>query len=104
MDMPQFHPALPLDALPENTTHAVEIGGTSVVLCRHLGEVHAIADRCSHADEPLACGRMRNGWIACPAHGARFDLATGEALSPPASAPIRTYPVRVVDGVIEVAI
>jgi nitrite reductase/ring-hydroxylating ferredoxin subunit len=47
---------------------------------------------------------MRLGWIACPAHGARFDLATGEALGPPANAPIRTFAVRVSDGMIEVEV
>jgi nitrite reductase/ring-hydroxylating ferredoxin subunit len=34
-------------------------------------------------------------------HGARFDLATGAAMNPPATSPIATYPVRVVDGWVE---
>ena len=65
--------------------------------------LYAIENRCSHADMPLACGRMRNGWIMCPTHGARFDLATGEALGLPASAPVATFAVRVVNGTIEIA-
>lgn len=97
--------ALPaLVDLPDNSTHAVTIAGQQILLCRSNGEVFAIENRCSHADEPLACGRIRLGWIACPAHGARFDLETGEALGPPASAPIRTFPTRVINGQIEVAV
>lgn len=98
-----FHPAIPLSDLPDNSTKLVSVGATQIVLCHSDGEVFALENRCSHADEPIACGRMRLGWIACPAHGARFDLATGEALGPPATAPIRTFAVRIVDGMIEVA-
>ena len=35
--------------------------------------------------------------IECWLHGAEFDLRTGEALTPPAVAPIKTYSVSV-DG------
>jgi 3-phenylpropionate/trans-cinnamate dioxygenase ferredoxin subunit len=45
---------------------------------------------------------MRNCAISCPVHGARFSLETGEALDLPATKPIPTYDVRVVDGWIEV--
>ena len=103
MTTPEFQPCLPLAELGESETAAVTVGTSKIVLCRYGGEVFAIEDKCSHADEPLACGRIRNGWIACPAHGARFDLETGEVLGPPATAPIRTYPVRVVGETIEVA-
>ena len=104
MTAPAFQPCLPLSELGDKATTAVIVGGQRIVLCQSDGQLFAIEDRCSHADEPLACGRIRNGWIACPAHGGRFDLATGEAVGPPASEPIRTYPVRVVGGMIEVAV
>lgn len=104
MDDARFTPLLPLDDVPEGGTRAVEAQGRAILLCRFGGKIHAIDNLCSHAQEPLACGRMRLGWIACPAHGARFDLETGEALTGPASEPIAVYPVRVVDGMIEVAL
>lgn len=104
MTVPAFQTCLPLPELDDKATTAVIVGGQRIVLCQSDGQLFAIEDRCSHADEPLACGRIRNGWIACPAHGGRFDLATGEAIGPPASEPIRTYPVRVVGGMIEVAV
>lgn len=104
MPEPQFIALLALADLPDNSTYAATITGQKILLCHSNGNVFAIENRCSHADEPLACGPMRLGWIACPAHGARFDLETGEALGPPASAPIRTFPTRIVDGHIEVAV
>jgi nitrite reductase/ring-hydroxylating ferredoxin subunit len=104
MITPEFQFCLSLADLGEKAAMAVTIGGRPIVICQFEGELFAIENKCSHADEPLACGRIRNGWIACPAHGARFDLATGEVLGPPATEPIKTYPVRLVGASIEVAI
>jgi 3-phenylpropionate/trans-cinnamate dioxygenase ferredoxin subunit len=81
----------------------VDVGGRCVLLCHSNGRVYAIAPNCSHADKPLERGRLSGTWIGCPEHGARFDLASGKALNPPAVRPIATYEVRVVDGWIEVA-
>lgn len=104
MTAPAFQPCLPQSELGDRATTAVIVGGQRIVLCQFDGALFAIEDKCSHADEPLACGRIRNGWIACPAHGGRFDLATGEAIGPPATEPIQTYRVRVVAGMVEVAV
>jgi 3-phenylpropionate/trans-cinnamate dioxygenase ferredoxin subunit len=92
------------DAVPTGTALTIELDGRSILVCNSQGHFFAIENKCSHADEPLACGRIRNGWIACPAHGARFDLATGGAMNPPAKDPIRTFALRVVDGMIEIAV
>lgn len=90
--------------VPAGAKKLVEVGGIEVLLCHTLDRVFAIENRCSHAEEKLDCGRVRAGWIACPVHGARFDLATGEALNPPASQPIQTYPVRISGDMIEIAL
>ena len=91
-------------SLADNAALAVTIGGRDLLVCRSGGEFFAVSNLCTHADEPLACGRIRNGWIACPAHGARFDLATGEVVGPPASRALPTFAVRVTRGVVEVAV
>lgn len=75
--------------------------GKQLLICHSIGQFFVIENRCSHAQEPLDCGRIRAGWVACPVHGARFDLATGAAKNPPAKDPIVTYPARVVDGWVE---
>jgi 3-phenylpropionate/trans-cinnamate dioxygenase ferredoxin component len=99
-----YHPVLALAEMPETGNRVVTVDGLEVLLCRFEGQVYALENRCSHADEPLACGRVRLGWIACPAHGARFDLETGEALGPPATQPVRSFPVRIEGDMIEVAL
>ena len=100
----EYKPLLPLADLADGAMQLVETGGEPVLLCHDEGQIYAIENRCSHLEEPLACGKIKWGWIACPAHGARFDLATGEPLNLPATTPIRTWPVRVADGMIEVAL
>ncbi|HEY6640967.1 non-heme iron oxygenase ferredoxin subunit [Povalibacter sp.] len=90
--------------LPATTRKAVEVAGKSVLICNTGERLYAISSICSHAEEKLDCGRMGRTWIACPLHGARFELATGRAMNPPATKPIATYEVRVVEGWIEVAV
>lgn len=90
--------------VPEGRALEVDVHGQPILLTQCEGHVFALSAICSHAQESLACGRVRNGWIACPVHGARFDLETGEALSLPATEPITTYTVRIKDDSVEVAV
>ena len=66
------------------------------------GELLAIEDRCSHDDGPLCLGNWDadDCTVVCPRHGASFDLESGRALSLPAYLPVRTFPVRVEDGIV----
>lgn len=103
MDEKSFIAALPLADLPPGSKTVADVDGHAVLVCNDGGTIRAVANLCSHAEQALDCGRMMHGWIACPAHGARFDLATGDALNPPAINPIRVYATRIVHGMIEVA-
>lgn len=85
------------------TAKEVQVNGRSILICHSNGRFFAVENICSHAEEPLACGRLKRGWLSCPAHGARFDLETGEPLNPPATEPIATFAIRVSGDVIEVA-
>lgn len=99
-----FHPAAHVDEVPAGTKKLVEVAGNQVLLCHTAGKVFAVRNLCSHAHETLDCGRMRGGWIACPVHGARFDLETGAPMNPPASTPIDVFEVRISGDTIEVAV
>ena len=99
-----FTRVMNLSELPPGTKKAVDVNGVSVLVCNTNDRLFAVSNICSHAHEKLECGRMSRGWIGCPVHGARFDLATGRAMNPPAKEPIATYEVRVVDDWIEVAV
>ena len=99
-----FVAAAKLDEVPAGTKKLVVLNGTEVLLCNSKDRVFAVRNQCSHAMEKLDCGRMKSGWIACPVHGARFDLETGRAMNPPATMPIDTFEVRIEGDTIEVAV
>lgn len=75
----------------------IEKNGESICVARVGDEVFAIGDTCSHSDASLAEGDIIDFKIECWLHGAEFDLRTGEALTPPAVAPVKSYLVTV-DG------
>jgi len=91
-----------LDEVPAGGKKVVSANGNDILLCNTNDRIFAVRNLCSHAYETLDCGRLRNGWIACPVHGARFDLETGSPMNPPASMPIDTFEVRIVGDSIEV--
>jgi len=75
----------------------VEKNGKTICVARVGDEVFAVDDTCSHSDASLSEGDVTDFKIECWMHGAEFDLRTGEALTPPAVAPLHTYGVHV-DG------
>jgi 3-phenylpropionate/trans-cinnamate dioxygenase ferredoxin subunit len=75
----------------------VEKDGKTICVARVGDEVFAVDDTCSHSDASLSEGDVTDFKIECWLHGAEFDLRTGEALTPPAVAPLHTYGVHV-DG------
>ena len=82
----------------------VEFDEFSLVVFNIAGKFFAIGDVCSHDDGPIAEGDLESFEIACPRHGAHFDVRDGKALSLPAVVDIPAYPVRVANGQIEVGI
>jgi nitrite reductase/ring-hydroxylating ferredoxin subunit len=93
-----------LEAIGAGELLGVKVEGKAVCLARVDDEVYAFADNCSHRDFPLSSGELEpeNCAITCDWHGARFDIRTGEALSLPATRPIRVYPCRIEDGAVYV--
>ncbi len=81
---------------------AVVVDGDPICLVRTGDGVYAVHDECTHAEVPLSEGEVDECTIECWMHGSRFDLRTGEALNLPATEPVRTYPVRVVAGQVQV--
>lgn len=91
--------------IPAGACRPFSVDGSRVVIAHLSDGFHAVENRCSHANSVLDTSRIHHGrQIACPVHGARFDLRTGAAKSPPAFTALAVYPVRIVDGRIEVAL
>lgn len=87
-----------LRELPDGRGVRVDVGGHRVALFRIGGDVHAVADRCSHAEASLSEGELVDHAVECPRHGAEFDLVTGDALSLPATKPVAVYRAEVSGG------
>jgi 3-phenylpropionate/trans-cinnamate dioxygenase ferredoxin subunit len=100
-----YVPALLLAELAPGAMRCVTLGEESVLLVHTRdGAVHAVHNICSHAYAKLDEGRLRGTRVICPLHGASFDIRTGAVLGAPANAPLKSYPVRVADGRIEVQV
>ena len=90
------------DSVAERGISCHLVGETAVVICRFRDEYFALENKCSHALSTFDEGRLRGYRLHCPLHGASFDVRDGSAQSLPAKMPIRTFPLRIVDGIIEV--
>jgi 3-phenylpropionate/trans-cinnamate dioxygenase ferredoxin subunit len=89
-----------LDELPDGRGIRVEVGDERVAVFRIGDTVHAIGDRCSHAEASLADGEVFDGAVECPRHGSPFDLTTGAPQALPATTPVPVYRTVVRDGVV----
>ncbi|MCG3205917.1 MAG: Biphenyl 2,3-dioxygenase, ferredoxin component [Elusimicrobia bacterium] len=74
---------------------AVQVGDKKICVARAGDTFYAFEDRCSHAQVLLSRGDLEQEEVVCPLHGARFSIATGQALTPPAVRPIQTYEVKI---------
>lgn len=81
--------------VPPGRVKFFEVGDEDVALCNLDGEIHAIANVCTHDGGPLAEGYLLGDEIECPRHGARFNVRTGEVKTLPAIIPIPTYRVKI---------
>ncbi len=83
---------------------AVRAGSEEALLVRDGGKIHALAALCSHQEMGLQGGHVESGAWVCPHHGAKLDLATGDALSMPAIEAIDVFDVRIEDGKVFLAV
>ncbi len=80
-----------LDEVPEGGALRVMVGDLPVCVVRDGGQVHALLDRCSHADVALSEGEVADGEIECWLHGSTFDLNSGVPAGPPAIRPVPVF-------------
>ncbi len=85
-------------AVSESVALPVEVDGVHLAVVRCGEGLYAVEDRCTHDGESLGEAQVEDCQIICPRHGAQFCVRTGEALTPPAYEPLRTFRVREQDG------
>jgi 3-phenylpropionate/trans-cinnamate dioxygenase ferredoxin subunit len=86
------------ESVHETAPLSVEVDGVPIVVVRCGPKIYAVEDRCTHDGEALGEAEVESCHIICPRHGAHFCLRTGEALTPPAYEPLRTFNVREEEG------
>jgi nitrite reductase/ring-hydroxylating ferredoxin subunit len=102
--MAQFATGVKLGELPLGSMRACMVGGREILICHTREGVFAVDNICTHAHARLCEGRLRATRLVCPLHGASFDIRDGRVLGPPAELPLPTYPVQLIDGVVEVTL
>lgn len=100
------HELFPLADLAPGTARRVEVDGRPVAVIRIDDDVYAIGDTCSHAEVSLSEGWVdaEDCTIECVAHGATFDVTTGEPITLPATRPVPVYEAAVVEGTVTVTV
>jgi nitrite reductase/ring-hydroxylating ferredoxin subunit len=98
-----WHSLISESEFPEEGKLATKVNGWYVLVARTDDGLFAVNDRCTHQAAILSSGRIRRGAIMCALHGARFDIETGRCIGG-AYKDLRVFPLRVENGMIEVAV
>ena len=92
-----------LDQVPLGKGSLFNAGGKNVALFNVDGTIYAIADACLHSGASLGLGRLDGTTVTCPWHGMKFDVTNG-CFAGTSQNGVASYPVKVVNGKIMVAI
>lgn len=102
--MGEFTKVAEVEGFPDPGKQTLEVDERLVVLVCVDGQFHCIDDVCTHDGGPLGDGELHGCEIACPRHGARFDVRTGAALTMPATEATMAHEVKVEEGSVWVRI
>ncbi len=82
----------------------VEVDGKAIALFKLEEGYHAVDDTCPHRGGPLSEGSLEGEAVTCPWHGSKFNVKSGDVLTPPARAGVSSYRVRVSGSDVEVEV
>ena len=101
-------PALPRDFIRVATVTEIPVGGMRIVLdglavvANVQGRLHAFGNICPHAGGPIGEGFLEECVVECPWHAGQWDITTGQALTPLATADIPVFEVRITGEAVEI--
>lgn len=91
------------DAIPNEDVSRWDHEDRSFAIFRTAdGEYYATDDICTHEYAHISDGFVEGTTVECPRHAGCFDIRTGEALNPPVCVNLKTFPVKIVDGMVYV--
>jgi naphthalene 1,2-dioxygenase system ferredoxin subunit len=98
MDDLQWIDATAVDDVPEDDVIGIVVGDRDIALYNAGGEIYATDNICTHGHARLCDGFLEGHEIECPLHQGRFDIRTGAPMCAPVTEAIRSYPIRIEDG------
>jgi|LakMenEpi03Aug12_release.lakeMendotaPanAssembly.Ray.scaffolds.fasta_scaffold01116_28 metal-sulfur cluster biosynthetic enzyme/nitrite reductase/ring-hydroxylating ferredoxin subunit len=93
--MSEFVPVAKKSELAAKGKLTLEVQGRFIVLADVGGSIYCIDDVCTHDGGTLGDGELVGSELACPRHGAKFDVRTGKALTMPATEPTIAHDVKI---------
>lgn len=91
-----------VDNFPPGTCKVVPTEDMPIAVFNVSGQFYATDNICTHEYAELSDGQIEGEEIVCPWHGARFSVITGKVTSPPAYEDLKTFPVQIADGMVQV--
>ena len=101
--MSDFTKIAPVDRIPPGSGARFIAADKDVAIFNAGGTICAIADTCPHAGGSLGMGKLDGRIVTCPVHGMKFDVTTG-CFAGTSDFGVASYPAKVVDGEIVVAL
>ncbi len=101
--MPEFVEVARVERIPPGSGAPFTVADKDVAVFNVDGTICVIADTCPHAGGSLGMGKLAGGIVTCPVHGMKFDVTTG-CFAGTSDYGVASYPAKVVDGEIMVAL
>ena len=93
--MSEFTRVCKTSEIPDPGKAVFEVDDRFVVVIHMDGGFYVLDDSCTHDGGPLGEGLLDGFQIACPRHGALFDIRTGQALTMPAVRGTTSHEVKI---------
>jgi nitrite reductase (NADH) small subunit len=90
--------------IPLREGRSVNVDGVEIAIFNLGDRFMAVDNACPHRGGPLCDGIVSGTMVACPLHGYKLCLETGNMLKPELGVRVETYPVRVEDGIVLVQV
>ncbi len=94
-----FYEVCHLDEIEMDYAKPFFVNGENIAVFKYDGKVSAIHNVCKHQMGPLGEGKVVDGCVTCPWHGYQYLPHNGQS-PPPFTEKVKTYDVRIVDGMI----
>ena len=100
--MPRYIIVSKVKSLRPGRAKLVFSGDKRIAVFNDRGTFRAVDDRCTHVGASLSEGLCEDGLVTCPWHGGKFRLSDGRGMGPPAYRSLKTYPLRILNEVLQV--